>query len=69
MATYIDRPIIRSSIKAWGQIVLLLSILFAFSAHAASEEISSISAALGVEDAIPDSTATADDDTSTRNQW
>ncbi|WP_201580162.1 mechanosensitive ion channel family protein [Psychrobacter sp. Pi2-52] len=49
MATYIDRPIIRSSIKAWGQMVLLLSILFAFSAHAASEEISSISAALGVE--------------------
>ena len=67
MATYIDRPIIRSSIKAWGQIVLLLSILFAFSAHAASEEISSISAALGVEDAIPDSTATADDDTSETN--
>lgn len=49
MATYIDRPIIRSSIKAWGQIVLLLSILFAFSAHAASEEISGISAALGIE--------------------
>lgn len=67
MATYIDRPIIRSSIKAWGQMVLLLSILFAFSAHAASEEISSISAALGVEDAIPDSTATADDDTSETN--
>lgn len=67
MATYIDSPIIRSSIKAWGQMVLLLSILFAFSAHAASEEISSISAALGVEDAIPDSTATADDDTSETN--
>ncbi|WP_201606146.1 mechanosensitive ion channel domain-containing protein [Psychrobacter immobilis] len=67
MATYIDRPIIRSSIKAWGQMVLLLSIFFAFSAHAASEEISGISAALGVEDAIPDSTATADDDTSETN--
>ena len=49
MATYIDRPIIRSSIKAWGQVVLLLSILFAFSTHAASEEISGISAALGIE--------------------
>ena len=49
MATYIDRPIIRSSIKAWGQIVLLLSILFAFSAHAASEEISGIATALGIE--------------------
>ncbi|QOD12702.1 mechanosensitive ion channel [Psychrobacter sp. 28M-43] len=51
MATYIDRPIIRSFIKAWGQIVLLLSILFTFSAHAASEEISGISAALGIETA------------------
>jgi len=49
MATYIDRPIVRSFIKAWGQIVLLLSILFAFSVHAASEEISGIAAALGVE--------------------
>ncbi|MFP3455527.1 mechanosensitive ion channel family protein [Psychrobacter sp. SIMBA_152] len=49
MATYIDRPIVRSFIKAWGQMVLLLSILFAFSAHAASEEISSIAAALGME--------------------
>ena len=49
MATYIDRPIIRSSIKAWGQMVLLLSILFAFSAHAASEEVSGIATALGIE--------------------
>ncbi|MGP9544159.1 mechanosensitive ion channel domain-containing protein [Psychrobacter sp. AOP7-B1-25] len=49
MATYIDRPIVRSSIKAWGQMVLLLSILFAFSAHAADEETSGIAAALGVE--------------------
>lgn len=51
MATYIDRPIVRSSIKAWGQMVLLLSILFAFSAHAADEETSGIVAALGVETA------------------
>lgn len=49
MATYIDRSIVRSSIKAWGQMVLLLSILFAFSAHAASEEISGIATALGIE--------------------
>jgi len=51
MATYIDRPIVRSSIKAWGQMVLLLSILFAFSAHAADEETSGIAAALGLETA------------------
>ncbi len=49
MATYIDRPIVRSFIKAWGQIVLLLNILFAFSAHAASEEISGIATPLGVK--------------------
>lgn len=51
MATYIDRPIVRSSIKAWGQMVLLLSILVAFSAHAADEETSGIAAALGLETA------------------
>ncbi|PKH81369.1 mechanosensitive ion channel family protein [Psychrobacter sp. 4Bb] len=49
MATYIDRPIVRSFIKAWSQMVLLLSILFACSAHAASEEISGIATALGIE--------------------
>jgi len=49
MATYIDRPIIRSFIKAWGQMVLLLSILFTFSAHAASEELSGIATVLGIE--------------------
>jgi len=75
MATYIDRPIIRSSIKAWGQIVLLLSILFAFSAHAASEEISGISAALGIEttegvetaeeSVSNDNSATSENETST----
>ncbi|MDN3453217.1 MULTISPECIES: mechanosensitive ion channel family protein [unclassified Psychrobacter] len=51
MATYFDRPIVRSFIKAWGQMVLLLSIFFAFPAHAASEEFSGIAAALGVETA------------------
>ncbi|MGO2279476.1 MULTISPECIES: mechanosensitive ion channel domain-containing protein [unclassified Psychrobacter] len=51
MATYIDRPIVRSSIKAWGQMMLLISILFAFSAHAADEETSGIAAALGLETA------------------
>ena len=75
MATYIDRPIIRSSIKAWGQIVLLLSILFAFSAHAASEEISGIATALGIEttegvetaeeSVSNDNSATSENETST----
>ena len=75
MATYIDRPIIRSSIKAWGQIVLLLSILFAFSAHAASEEISGVATALDIEttegvDIIEasvsnDDSATSENETST----
>ncbi|MCG3859060.1 mechanosensitive ion channel domain-containing protein [Psychrobacter sp. Ps2] len=75
MATYIDRPIIRSSIKAWGQMVLLLSILFAFSAHAASEEISGVATALDIEttegvDIIEesvsnDNSATSENETST----
>ena len=75
MATYIDRPIIRSAIKAWGQMVLLLSILFAFSAHAASEEISGVATALDIEttegvDIIEesvsnDNSATSENETST----
>lgn len=75
MATYIDRPIIRSFIKAWGQMVLLLSILFAFSAHAASEEISGIATALGIEttegvetieeSVSNDNSATSENETST----
>ncbi len=75
MAIYIDRLVIRSFIKAWGQIVLLLSILFAFSAHAASEEISGISAALGIEttegvetieeSVSNDNSATSENETST----
>ncbi|MGP9557948.1 mechanosensitive ion channel domain-containing protein [Psychrobacter sp. AOP7-A1-24] len=75
MATYIDRPIVRSSIKAWGQMVLLLSILVAFSAHAADEETSGIAAALGLETAegvdtteesvSNDNSATSENETST----
>ena len=75
MAIYIDRLVIRSFIKAWGQMVLLLSILFAFSAHAASEEISGIATALGIEttegvetieeSVSNDNSATSENETST----
>ncbi|MBE0406960.1 mechanosensitive ion channel domain-containing protein [Psychrobacter sp. AOP22-C1-22] len=37
MATYIDRPLKRCSLTAWGQIVLLLSLFFTLPAYAAAE--------------------------------
>jgi len=67
MDTYLDRPRIRHLLRAWGQMVLLLSIFCTLPAYAAGEEVSGIAAALGVEDAIPDNTTTADDDTSETN--
>lgn len=63
MDTYLDRPRIRHLLRAWGQMVLLLSIFCTLPAYAAGEEVSGIAAALGVEGATPDSTTTADDDT------
>lgn len=58
MATYFDRPMIRRTITAWGQMLLLLSIVCTWPAYAAGEEISGIATALGVEsteEATPDS--------------
>ncbi|MBF2718791.1 mechanosensitive ion channel [Psychrobacter sp. NG254] len=49
MATYFDRSMIRCVITALGQMVLLLSILCTWPAYAAGEELSSITAALGIE--------------------
>jgi len=63
MDTYLDRPRIRHLLRAWGQMVLLLSIFCTLPAYAAGEEVSGIAAALGVEGATPDSTTTADADT------
>ncbi|WP_286708421.1 mechanosensitive ion channel domain-containing protein [Psychrobacter sp. UBA2514] len=58
MASYFDRPMIRRFMKAWGQMVLLLSIVCTWPAYAAGEELSGIATVLGVEsteEATPDS--------------
>lgn len=58
MASYFDRPMIRRFIKAWGQMVLLLSIVCTWPTYAAGEELSGIATVLGVEstqEATPDS--------------
>lgn len=67
MATYFDRPMIRRFITAWGQILLLLSIVCTWPAYAAGEELSGIATALGVEsteEATPDSDPAPDDEAS-----
>jgi len=42
MAAYLDHSIIRSCLKTWGQAWLLLIIICWLPAHAADEEVSSI---------------------------
>ncbi|WP_238035767.1 mechanosensitive ion channel family protein [Psychrobacter sp. Ps6] len=67
MATYFDRRMIRLSINAWGQMLLLLSIVCTWPAYAAGEELSGIATALGVEsteEATPDSDPAPDEEAS-----
>ncbi|MBI0427615.1 mechanosensitive ion channel family protein [Psychrobacter sp. NG27] len=67
MATYFDRSMIRCVITALGQMVLLLSILCTWPAYAAGEELSGITAALGIESSEapePDSAITTDSEAS-----
>ena len=67
MATYFDRPMIRRFITAWGQMLLMLSIVFTWPAYAAGEELSGIATALGVEsaqEATPDSDPAPDEEAS-----
>ena len=67
MATYFDRSMIRCVITALGQMVLLLSILCTWPAYAAGEELSGITAALGIESSEvpePDSAVTTDSEAS-----
>ena len=67
MASYFDRPMIRRFITAWGQMLLLLSILCTWPAYAAGEELSGIATALGVEsvqEATPDSDPAPDEEAS-----
>ena len=67
MASYFDRPMIRRFIKAWGQMVLLLSIVCTWPTYAAGEELSGIATVLGVEsaeEATPDSDSAPDEEAS-----
>ncbi|MCD1280445.1 BON domain-containing protein [Psychrobacter sp. CCUG 69069] len=50
MATYFDHPMARRCIKAWGQMMLLLSVICILPAHAA-EEATGLTTALGLESA------------------
>lgn len=49
MAAYLDHSIIRSCLKTWGQAWLLLVVICWLPAHAAGEEVGSITTALGIE--------------------
>ncbi|MGA6102537.1 mechanosensitive ion channel domain-containing protein [Psychrobacter pocilloporae] len=67
MASYFDRPMIRRFMKAWGQMVLLLSIVCTWPTYAAGEELSGIATVLGVEstqEATPDSDSAPDEEAS-----
>ncbi|GAB2630996.1 mechanosensitive ion channel domain-containing protein [Psychrobacter pocilloporae] len=67
MASYFDRPMIRRFIKAWGQMLLLLSIVCTWPTYAAGEELSGIATVLGVEsaeEATPDSDPAPDEEAS-----
>ncbi|MBH0005585.1 mechanosensitive ion channel family protein [Psychrobacter sp. SWN149] len=67
MATYFDRSMIRSVITALGQMVLLLSIFCTWPAYAAGEELSDITATLGIERSEapePDTAPTTDSEAS-----
>ncbi|MDN5665657.1 MAG: mechanosensitive ion channel [Psychrobacter sp.] len=67
MASYFDRPMIRRFMKAWGQMVLLLSIVCTWPTYAAGEELSGIATVLGVEsaeEATPDSDPAPDEEAS-----
>lgn len=62
MAADLDRSTIRDCLKTWGQAWLLLIIIGWLPAHAAGEEVGSITAALGIETA--EETVTEDSATS-----
>lgn len=51
MNTDFDRSTMRDFIRAWGQMLLLLSILFTFPVYAAGEEVTGITSALGIDTA------------------
>ena len=63
MAAYLDRSIIRRCLQTWGQAWLLLIVICWLPAHAAGEEVGSITTGLGIE--TTEDVATEDSTTST----
>ncbi|WP_201592775.1 mechanosensitive ion channel family protein [Psychrobacter sp. Pi2-51] len=52
MAAYLDRLMTRKFLTVWGQLLLLLSLVFTLPAYAAGEDIASVTAALGIESTL-----------------
>ena len=52
MAAYLDRLMTRKFLTVWGQLLLLLSLVFTLPAYAAGEEIASVTTALGIESTL-----------------
>ncbi|MCH1783208.1 mechanosensitive ion channel family protein [Psychrobacter glaciei] len=52
MAAYLDRLMTRKFLMVWGQLLLLLSLVFTLPAYAAGEDIASVTTALGIESTL-----------------
>lgn len=52
MAAYLDRLMTRKFLTVWGQLLLLLSLVFTLPAYAAGEDIASVTTALGIENTL-----------------
>lgn len=66
MTAYLDCPMIRKILSACGQLLLLLSFVCVLPAHAAGEELTSVKAALGIENASEE--APSDDSATTESE-
>ena len=52
MAAHLDRLMTRKFLTVWGQLLLLLSLVFTLPAYAAGEDIASVTTALGIESTL-----------------
>ncbi|WP_440464472.1 mechanosensitive ion channel domain-containing protein [Psychrobacter sp. ASPA161_6] len=52
MAAYLDRLMTRKFLTVWGQLLLILSLVFTLPAYAAGEDIASVTTALGIESTL-----------------
>ena len=67
MAAYFDRPITRKFLTVWGQLLLLLSLVFTLPAYAVGEDIAGVTTALGIE-STPEEVSNEDAATSTEGE-